>query len=319
MRGQNDETNFTGWMAEMEGQMTQIVIIGSGVVGTATGQGFAQANMLVRFVDINPERVEALLDAGLDASTDIDLSTESILFLTLPTPSSGRGYDLSALVSGAAAVGAALKESGHRHTVVVRSTVPPGTCEELVRPTLEECSGLEAGVGFALASAPEFLRAASALEDFLSPWMTVIASREAKTVERLVGIFRPFGGEVRTFPDPAIAEMIKCTHNVFNAAKISFWNEVWLVCQRLGLDADAVARTVALSAEASTNPHYGIRGGQPFGGACLPKEVAGFLGLGDALGVELPVIEGVSAMNRFMEELASERSELVADGLHEVA
>jgi UDPglucose 6-dehydrogenase len=319
MRGQNDETIFSRWMAENEGQMTQIVIVGSGVVGTATGQGFAQVNMPVKFVDINTDRVEALRDAGLDASTDIDLSTESILFLALPTPSSGRGYDLSALVSGTAAVGAVLKESEHRHTVVVRSTVPPGTCEELVRPTLEEFSGLEAGVGFALASAPEFLRAASALEDFLSPWMTVIASRDPQTIERLRGIFRPFGGEVRTFSDPAVAEMIKCTHNVFNAAKISFWNEVWVVCQRLGLDAGAVAGTVARSAEASTNPQYGIRGGQPFGGACLPKEVAGYLGLGDALGIELPVIEGVNAMNRFMEELVSERSELVGDGLHEVA
>jgi UDPglucose 6-dehydrogenase len=306
-------------MARKDQQMGQIVIIGSGVVGTATGQGFARADMPVKFVDINRERVGALQDAGLDASTNIDLSTESILFLTLPTPSSGRGYDLSALVSGTAAVGATLKESPFFHTVVVRSTVPPGTCEELVRPTLEECSGLEAGVGFALASAPEFLRAASALEDFLSPWMTVIASRDSKTIERLKGIFRPFGGEVRTFSDPAIAEMIKCTHNVFNAAKISFWNEVWLVCQRLGLDADAVATTVARSAEASTNPQYGIRGGRPFGGACLPKEVAGFLGLGDALGLELPVIEGVSAMNRMMAEIASERSELVGDGLHEVA
>jgi len=300
--------------------MTQIVISGSGVVGTATGQGFAQANMPVKFVDINTERVDALRAAGLDASTHIDLSADSVLFLTLPTPSSGRGYDLSALVSGTAAVGKALKESPYFHTVVVRSTVPPGTCEELVRPTLEEHSGLEAGVGFALASAPEFLRAVSALEDFLSPWMTVIASRDPQTVERLETLFKPFGGELRTFSDPAVAEMIKCTHNVFNAAKISFWNETWLVCQRLGLDADAVASTVARSAEASTNPNYGIRGGEPFGGACLPKEVAGFLGLGDALGLELPVMEGVSAMNRVMEEMASQRVELVGDGsLHDVA
>ena len=115
---------------------------------------------------------------------------------------------------------------------------------------------------------------------FLSPWMTVIASKSRRTVERVEALFRPFGGEMRTYNDPAIAEMIKCTHNVFNATKISFWNEVWLICDRLGLPAEDVASVVARSAEGSTNIEYGIRGGAPYGGACLPKDVAGFLGLG---------------------------------------
>ena len=119
--------------------------------------------------------------------------------------------------------------------------MPAGTCEELVRPILEESSGHRVGDGFTLASAPEFFRANSALEDFLSPWMTVVASKSRRTVERVEALFRPFGGELRTFNDPAIAEMIKCTHNVFNATKISFWNEVWMICERLGLPADEVA------------------------------------------------------------------------------
>ena len=101
-------------------------------------------------------------------------------------------------------------------------------------PPWRRASGQRVGEGFTLASAPEFLRAASALEDFLSPWMTVVASKSRRTVERVEAFSGPFGGELRTYNDPAIAEMIKCTHNVFNATKISFWNEVWMVCEGLG-------------------------------------------------------------------------------------
>jgi UDPglucose 6-dehydrogenase len=301
--------------------MSKIVVVGSGVVGTATGQGFLRIGHRVAFVDISTERVAALRSAGFDATTELDLSGEgAFVFLTLPTPHSGRGYDLSAFTAGVSAVGealglAAVTSPSTYNTVICRSTVPPGTCEQIVQPLLEETSGLAAAEGFALASAPEFLRAASALEDFLSPWMTVIGGRSRRTVERLEDLFRPFGGEVRVFSDPAIVEMIKCTHNVFNAAKISFWNEVWLLCVQLGIPVEDVASTVARSAEASINPNYGIRGGRPFGGACLPKDVAGYLGLADRLGVEVPMTEGVARVNQVIADLvAGGVVDLTSDG-----
>ena len=284
--------------------MANIIIVGSGVVGFATGQGFLRLAHDVTFIDINPERVQSLTEAGFTAASEIDIrrSPESFIILTLPTPHSGRAYDLGPFVAGVTAVGGAIGRSQGYHTVIVRSTVPAGTCEELVRPILEESSGHRVGDGFTLASAPEFLRANSALEDFLSPWMTVVASKSRRTVERVEALFRPFGGELRTFKDPAIAEMIKCTHNVFNATKISFWNEVWMICERLGLPADEVASVVARSAEGSTNIEYGIRGGAPYGGACLPKDVAGYLGLGDRLDLDLHMTEAVANVNRVMEE-----------------
>src|SRR5918992_1188761 len=173
----------------------------------------------------------------------------------------------------------ALAGAQAHHTVVVRSTVPPGTTEGMVRSTLEANSGLVAGEGFALASNPEFLRAVSAAEDFAHPWMTVIASRDPQTVERLRALLAPFGGELRTFTDPAEAEFIKAAHNIFNATKISFWNEMWLVAQKLGLDLDPIAATVARSAEGSINPEYGIRGGAPYGGGRPPPETRGVLGV----------------------------------------
>src|SRR5918992_4229910 len=183
------------------------------------------------------------------------------------------------------------------HTVVVRSTVPPGTTEGLVRSVLEEHSGRTAGAGFGLASNPEFLRAASAAEDFANPWMTVIASRDPGTVERLRDLLSPFGGELRTFTNPAEAEFIKCAHNIYNATKISFWNEMWLVAQEIGVDLDPIAATVARSAEGSINPQYGIRGGAPYGGVCLPKDTQGFLGFAERIGVDMPLLSAVVETN----------------------
>ncbi|WP_329316879.1 2-dehydropantoate 2-reductase N-terminal domain-containing protein [Streptomyces sp. NBC_01262] len=293
--------------------MARIFIVGSGVVGTATGKGFLHAGHEVTFIDVLPQRIEALRAEGLDAHDTLDLRAEppAFIFLTLPTPNVGHRYDLSAFEAGTGSVGRALREAAEKHMVVVRSTVPPGTTEGLVQPLLEENSGTKLGEGFMLASNPEFLRAASAVEDFRYPWMTVVASRSARTVERLRELLAPFGGELRTFSNPAEAEFIKCAHNIYNATKISFWNEMWLVSQNLGLDLDPIAQTVARSSEGSYNPLYGIRGGAPYGGVCLPKDTQGFLGLADSIGMEMPLLRAVVEVN----DILAERVDREADAL----
>jgi UDPglucose 6-dehydrogenase len=281
--------------------MSRIFIIGSGVVGTATGRGFVKAGHEVTFVDVLPSRLRELSKEGFDASARIELPDEAgFLFITLPTPHDGRHYDLTAFDSGVASVGRALAKSPVSHTVVVRSTVPPGTTEDRVRPMLERESGWTCGQDFTLASNPEFLRAASAAEDFRFPWMTVIASRSKRTQERLRELLAPFGGDMRVFDDPATAEFIKCAHNIYNATKISFWNEMWLVTQKLGIDHDAVASAVANSAEGSYNREYGIHGGAPYGGVCLPKDTNCFLGFADELGVEMPLLDAVVTVNEIL-------------------
>jgi UDPglucose 6-dehydrogenase len=289
-------------------QSSRIFIVGSGVVGAATGGGFREAGHDVTFIDINEARVSELKERGWDARTTIDLTDEpeSLIFLTLPTPHEGHRYDLTAFSAGTASVGKALAGSAARHTVVVRSTVPPGTTEGLVKETLEENSGMVANEGFGLASNPEFLRAVSAAEDFANPWMTIIASRDPQNVERLREVLAPFGGELRTFSNPAEAEFIKCAHNIFNATKISFWNEMWLVAQKLGLDLDPIAATVARSAEGSINPEYGIRGGAPYGGVCLPKDTCGFLGFAANIDVDMPLLSAVVETNDRLAAIVSE-------------
>jgi UDPglucose 6-dehydrogenase len=288
--------------------------MGSGVVGAATGEGFRKAGHDVTFVDISEVRVRELRDRGWDARTEIDLSDEpeSLIFLTLPTPNDGHRYDLSAFTAGTAAVGRAIAGASAKHIVVVRSTVPPGTTEGLVKNTLEESSGKVTNEGFGLASNPEFLRAVSAAEDFANPWMTIIASRDPQNVERLRAVLSPFGGELRTFTNPAEAEFIKAAHNIYNATKISFWNEMWLVAEKIGLDLDPIAATVARSAEGSINPEYGIRGGAPYGGVCLPKDTQGFLGFAETIAVDMPLLSAVVETNDRLAEIVDHEVEKVA-------
>lgn len=286
----------------------RIVIVGAGVVGTATGKGFARRGHAVSFVDVDVTRVDKLRAEGCAASTEVDLrGPAALVMLSVPTPAGPAGYDTRFLRSAATAVGLALPAADELPTVVLRSTVAPGTLERLIQPILEEGSGLSAGDGFALASNPEFLRAECALEDFLSPWMTVVGARSKRTRERLVELYRPFGGAIRTFADPAGAELVKITHNLYNAAKISFFNEIWLVAERLGLDADEVAQTVTSSAEASWNPTYGTKGGRPFGGACLPKDTRGFIGFARDIGVTVPLAEAVEQVNDHVAACANGR------------
>src|SRR5689334_3572006 len=127
--------------------LSRIFIVGSGVVGSATGRGLASAGHTVTFVDISPARLAELADEGLDARPALDLAgePESFIFLTLPTPNRGASYDLTALRQGAEDVGRALAQADARHVVVVRSTVPPGTTQDVVRPAVERTSGLREG------------------------------------------------------------------------------------------------------------------------------------------------------------------------------
>ncbi len=287
----------------------RIFVVGSGVVGTATGRGLLDAGHRVTFIDVSPERVAFLNEIGLDARPEIDLGSEgdSLVFLTLPTPNAGSRYDLTAFVAGTRDLGRALCETSAVHTVVVRSTVDPGTTEGLVGPLLEQESGLRQGSGFLLASNPEFLRASSAAEDFRWPWMTVIGARNRRVQERLAELFAPFGGTMRIFDNPTTAEFVKCAHNIFNATKISFWNEMHVVAERLQIDLGAVSETVSRSAEASFNPAYGTRGGAPYGGVCLPKDTMAFLGFAAGVGVDMPILRSVIEMNsRFVDRAAAD-------------
>ena len=148
-----------------------IHVVGSGIVGAATGVAFEEIGHDVRYVDANPQRVSELRADGRSASQSLELdpSSESFIFVCVPTPSTISGYNLSHVRSALAAIGAAIKRSPGFHVVVMRSTVPPLTWVQVTIPELEAATGKPVGDGYEVASAPEFLRQVSALEDARSP------------------------------------------------------------------------------------------------------------------------------------------------------
>ena len=302
--------------------MARIFVVGAGVVGTAVGRAFVEAGHAVTLVDLSPARVDALVASGLDATTQLDLRGEpsSFVFLTVPTPAGPQGYDLRAVASASRDVGVAIgqahaergaagRHSSRRdartegdgyavHTVVTRSTVPPGTTTQLVGPTVARASGTAEGAGFVLAANPEFLRGESAEDDVRWPRLTVVGARSRRVAERLAALLAPFGGDLRLFDSPETAELVKCAHDLYTATRISFWNEMALVAGRLGIDAGDVATTVAGSAEACADPARSARAGAPFTGRCLEKDADGFLAFARELGLGMPLLGAVVGVNR---------------------
>jgi UDPglucose 6-dehydrogenase len=278
--------------------MARIVIVGSGVVGQATGKGFAKKGHVVSYVDINPQMIAELRAAGLHAMTiaEVDWHAVDVVMLTVSTPSANGKIVLEYIETAAADVGRGLATAAHYIAVVVRSTVPPMTTEQRITPILEQSSGKRAGLDFGVAMNPEFLRQVSSEQDFERPWITVLGVSDRRTMDLLEPLYTPFGALVIRCT-PTEAEMIKYVNNCYNAVKITYFNEIHTICQQLGVDSNLVGATVARSAESMWNPLYGIRGGVPFGGACLPKDTTAFMAFVRENGWQHPVLEAAIETN----------------------
>lgn len=280
-----------------------MVIIGSGVVGQATGKGFAKKGHDVSYVDINPDTIAKLRSAGLTAMTaaEVNWNEVDVVMLAVSTPSVGGRIVLDYIESAALDVGRGIARTGRFIVVVVRSTVPPTTTEQRITRIIEQASGKRAGVDFGIAMNPEFLRAVSSEQDFARPWITILGSTDRRTAEILDELYSPFGALIVRCT-PTEAETIKYVNNVFNAVKISYFNEVHQICQHLGIDSNLVGAAVARSAESMWNPLYGTRGGVPYGGACLPKDTEAFMAFVRDHGWEHLMLEATIEVNRRLAE-----------------
>jgi len=276
-------------------QRTRISIVGGGYVGLVTGACFVELGHSVDIVEIDGRKAAAI-DAGrapihergldallerhagarLSAGTDYDRVAEADLsFVRVGTPPAADGSaDLSMVAAASRSIGEALCGGEGAHTVVVKSTVSPGTTENLVVPTVGKYSR-RIEIGFAMN--PEFLRERLAVEDFLHPDRIVIGSRDGRS-----------GGAV------AAAEMIKYASNDLLATKISFANEVGNVCKRLGIDVYEVMEGVGMDHRVS--PHF-LAAGAGFGGSCFPKDVAALVRLAESLGEEPALLRSVLGVN----------------------
>jgi UDPglucose 6-dehydrogenase len=282
--------------------MNHILIVGGGVVGQATGKGFAKKGHEVHYVDIDPRKIELLTQEGLVAMTpdQVQWGNYDIIMMAVSTPTVNNRVVLDYIESAAREVGRGLANVDKFVVVVVRSTVPPTTTEKRIQPILETASGKRAGIDFGLAMNPEFLRQRTNVQDFDRPWITVLGTSDRMTADILHSLYLPFGGLIANCKISE-AEMIKYANNIYNAVKISYFNEVHQICEHLGIDSRVVGAVVARSAESMWNPLYGTRGGVPYGGTCLPKDTVGFMTFCRELGLEHLMLEATIAVNERLE------------------
>jgi len=307
----------------------KISIIGSGYVGLITGTGFAKLGHRVICVDIDkkkvdsinagiphlyeddlPELMQDVVPARLSASMDLRkavLETQ-ITFIGVGTPTTlDGGTDLSYIKSAAEGIGKALKEKEDYHVVIVKSTVIPGTTENVVGRIIAEVSGKIPDKDFGLVMSPEFLREGKAIEDFFNPVRVIIGANDERAVDILKDLYKPFNTRV-IITKPKVAELIKYASNAFLATKISFANEIGNLAKQLGIDVYEVMDGVGL------DPRIGrafLNAGPGYGGSCLPKDLDALRDQASSLGVPTELLKAVKYVNSHqplrMVELAEKR------------
>jgi UDPglucose 6-dehydrogenase len=309
-RGLYQESNTTLILLEY---LMKISVVGAGYVGLVTGACFAELGHTVTIINRGSEKVHAInakkppiyengledllvrhVGTRLSASTLYDsVPTSDLTFICVGTPPNNDGSaNLSSLEAASKSIGLALKNSGNYHVVVVKSTVPPGTTENIVLPiVLTESGKSEDEIGFAMN--PEFLREGRAVADFMQPDRIVIGSRDLRSGDRVAQVYEGISAPVvRT--GITSSEMIKYASNAFLATKISFSNEIGNVCKKLGIDVYEVMKGVGL------DPRIGplfLNAGAGYGGSCFPKDVSALITLAGKVGEDPILLKSVVEVN----------------------
>jgi UDPglucose 6-dehydrogenase len=281
----------------------KVAQIGAGVVGTAAGKGLRSKCFDVTFVDIDPAAITRLRAEGHKAVSweEFDGSDTGIFLVSVPTYRLGDLGDTGPIMDVSKRLGRIIREKDEYCVVALRSSVLPGTTEGMVIPLLEEYSGKTAGRDFGVCFNPEYLREKTAAADFLDAPLVLIGEYDRRSGRFLNKIYDWVDCPVH-YVDLRTAEMQKFVHNVFNSAKISFFNEVREICEVEGIDADAVFPYVCLSAEGMWNPAYGTKDYGPFDGMCLPKDTKAFLSYGKRIVGDLKMVQATLDVNLQLED-----------------
>jgi GDP-mannose 6-dehydrogenase len=239
---------------------------------------------------VKSRRLRATDDA-VQAIWDTDLS-----FVCVGTPSQINGnLDLAHVRHVCEQLGQALKDKKARHTVVIRSTILPGTMRRMVIPVLEESSGKKAGSDFGVCNNPEFLREGSAVKDFASPSKTVIGELDVASGDVLVALYAKLNAPlIRT--DIETAEMIKYIDNSWHALKIGFANEIGNLCKSFSIDAHKAMDIFCQDKKLNISSAY-LKPGFAFGGSCLPKDLRALAYSAKLRDLELPILNAILPSN----------------------
>ena len=222
-----------------------------------------------------------------------------MVFICVGTPSTAAGgLDLSQIEAVLQEIGeavASLPVDAPAPLIVLRSTVPPRTMDDVVLPTLTEAVGEAPGQRYDVAFNPEFLRETTAIADYDSPAKIVIGERVQGITARLRGIYDAIDAPVFELPFAA-AEMIKFTDNAFHALKVAFGNEIGRLALDLHVDPQPVMEAFLTDTKLNISPRY-FRPGGPFGGSCLPKDVRAINALAASRGIDVPVLSAALPSN----------------------
>jgi GDP-mannose 6-dehydrogenase len=296
-----------------------ISVFGLGYVGTVLLTCLAKDNHNVIGVDIDPFKVEMLLqgqtpvlEEGIQElvsktmqgggikivdNASFAISNSEISFICVGTPSLPNGkQDLSAVYRVVEEIGEALRNSNRYHVIVVRSTVKPGTVEGRIKPLLEEKSGKKTGEDFGLCFMPEFLREGTSVRDYFNPPFSVVGGDREKSINIVRQLFDKLPAEFIATSIPT-AEMLKYCCNVFHALKITFANEIGRICQSFGIDAIEVMNLACKDTQLNISPAY-LKPGFAFGGSCLPKDLRALTYLAKTHDVSVPLISMMSMSNQ---------------------
>lgn len=296
----------------------KISVFGLGYVGAVSLGCLAKDGHTVVGVDPNVAKVE-MINAGrspiveesigeiladavannlIKATTDpaIAVRESDISLVCVGTPSQPNGsLNLDFVKTVCSEIGAEIAKLDRRHTVVMRSTMLPGSMRDIVIPALQESSGKKAGVDFGVCNNPEFLREGTAVYDYFHPPKTVIGELDTRDGDTVAAIYKNMDAPlIRT--DVNTAEMVKYVDNVWHALKVGFANEIGNISGQLQLDGQEVMRIFCEDTKLNLSSYY-LRPGFAFGGSCLPKDLRALTYKASRLDVDVPILNSILASN----------------------
>jgi UDPglucose 6-dehydrogenase len=309
----------------------RIGVFGAGYVGLVTAVCLAEVGHLLQVVEVDGDKVvklnqgiSTIYEPGLDELLERNVSRGSIwftddartvvdhsevIFLCVGTPPKPDGSaDLSQIESAVRKIADSAKEDEYK-LVVVKSTVPVGTAERLGRLVREEAGGRP--ITIEIASNPEFLRAGSAVRDFMNPDRIVVGADSEKARSMLRSVYESFDCP-KMFTTPETSEIIKYAANSFLAMKISFINMIADLCEEVGADVTLVAEGMGYDKRIGSDF---LRAGIGFGGSCFPKDIRAFLHVAKSRGIDFGLLEEVMRINNRRTARIVERLRTHLDGL----